>query len=147
MDHAVELCVAAQLLVREAKRVSLVWSCSSHLVTAQRVRLPLHFCTTSPTLQIRACTCPTFCKMAMEPETEAERLTATYRSLEDTMETDTLVALREPVLQSVDVPRSPELRSGTMERLRRNRVYGALAATSDATPQYVKADATEDLIA
>lgn len=84
--------------------------------------------------------------MAMEVETEEERLTATYRPLDETMETDTLVALREPVLQSVDVSQSSR---GTLERLKRNRarVYGALAATSDATPQYVKADAMEDLIA
>ena len=87
--------------------------------------------------------------MAVEIETEAERLTATYRSLEDTTETDTLVGLREPVLQSVDGSHSTGLRAGTLERLRRNRakVYGALAAKSDPTPQYVKADAREDLIA
>ena len=85
--------------------------------------------------------------MAIEVETEAERLTATYRSLEDTTETDTLVALREPVLQSVDSAGLRSLR--TMERLRRNRakVYGALTASSDATPQYVKSDSGEDLIA
>lgn len=81
----------------------------------------------------------------VEVETEAERLTATYRSLEDTMETDTLVALREPVLEE---PQSRRLRVATLERLRRNRVYGALSASGGSlTPQYVKADAREDLIA
>ena len=87
--------------------------------------------------------------MAVEIETEAERLTATYRSLEDTTEADALVTLQEPVLQSVEPSHSTGLRAGTLERLRRNRakVYGALAASSDSTPQYVKADASEDLIA
>ena len=86
----------------------------------------------------------------IEVETEEERLTATYRHLEDTLETDALVALRESVLLSVDVSNSSsERRAGTLDRLKRNRakVYGALAASSDATPQYVKADAQEDLIA
>lgn len=86
--------------------------------------------------------------MAVEVETEAERLTATYRSLEDTVETDALVALREPVLQSVEEPHSRRGRGGTMERLRRNRVYGALSGSAaNHTPQYVKADASEDVIA
>ena len=83
-------------------------------------------------------------------ETEEDRLTATYRPLEDTLETDALVALREPVLQSVDISHSSSgLRAWTLDGLKRNRarVYGAFAATYDATPQYVKADATEDLIA
>ena len=85
--------------------------------------------------------------MAVEIETEDERLTAAYRSLEDTVETDALVALREPVLQSVDEYHSRGRRVATLERLRRNRVYGALSGSATHTPQYVKADAREDVIA
>lgn len=120
----------------------------ANLGAAEHVCFSLHFAIRAPPPKSR-CTCRLLNNkqnMAMEVETEEERLTATYRPLDETMETDTLVALREPVLQSVDVSQSSR---GTLERLKRNRarVYGALAATSDATPQYVKADAMEDLIA
>lgn len=85
--------------------------------------------------------------MAMDVETEVERLTSTYNCLEDTLDTDTLVTLREPVL-SIEEPHSRRLGVGTFGRLRRNRVYGVLATSNTShTPQYVKADATEDLIA
>ena len=84
-------------------------------------------------------------KMAMNVETEGERLTSSYRSLEDTLDTDTLIALREPVL-STEEPHNR--RVGTLERLRRNKVYGVLATSNSShTPQYVTADSTEDLIA
>lgn len=78
-------------------------------------------------------------------ETEADRLSSAYSSLEDTMETNTLVQLREPMLQSVE--ESYGRRTGTLDRLRHSRVYNVLASTKSSMPQYVKEDASEDVIA
>ena len=76
-------------------------------------------------------------------ETEAERLSSAYRSLEDTVDTDTLMPLREPVMQSME-----DSNHSTLGRLRRHRVYDVLVPSAErGTPKYVRADAREDLIA
>lgn len=74
----------------------------------------------------------------MAIETEAERLSSTYVALEDTLDTDNLVQLREPVLESEE----------SSVRRRRRKVYDVLVPSSKhSTPHYVKEDAKEDLIA
>lgn len=77
-------------------------------------------------------------------ETEADRLSSSYSLLEDTMETDRLVQLREPMLQPAEESHS---RTGSLHRLRHSRVYTMLASTKNSVPQYVKEDAKEDVIA
>ena len=79
-------------------------------------------------------------------ETEAEQLSSAYRSLEDTVDTDTLMPLREPVMQSMEDSNCST--GSTLGRLRRHRVYDVLVPSAKrSTPKYVRADAREDLIA
>lgn len=76
-------------------------------------------------------------------ETEADRLSSSYNLFEDTMDTDTLVQLREPMLQPAEESHN---RTGSLHRLRHSKVYTALASTKNSMPQYVKEDAREDVI-
>lgn len=84
------------------------------------------------------------CDKMADVDTEADRLSSSYNLLEDTMDTDTLVQLREPMLQPTEESHS---RTGSLHRLRHSRAYTMLASTKHRVPQYVKEDAKEDVIA
>ena len=85
-------------------------------------------------------------KMAarVDNETEANRLSSSYAELEDTVETDVLVPIRE------HTPKKESNTSGSLKRRRKlkRRVYDVLASSTELnTPRYVKDDTNEDPIA